>query len=257
MFYPLKRSPIVYVLVLSVAVGTAITAFTAAMGSTPVSGKDFAYQGRSEPPPPLPALSGQVVKITEQVTRGPTEKGFEGGDSWVTETLAEIDQNGLMVRFRSITTGQDGKLRQDQLYESGSEVVNSMNWMETGQSCSETLAVGDIGSGIPTVDSDSLVSRGFTLIREVEGTQTWQAQGPVVSGYQSTVQEVFVDSGYRYDLGSQLTGTTPDGSTEVIYSRHVRIEAAAVTSGNPFTIEPLGPCPGHKPDGNVQKEADR
>lgn len=257
MLHVLKRSPVTSALALTIVLGAAIGTFTAVFSSTEVSGKDFAYRGHAEPPPPLPALSGHVVKVTEQVTRGPKEKGFEGGDSWVTETLAEIDQNGLMARFRSVTTGTDGKLRQDQLYEFGTEVVNSWNWMGTGQSCSETLAVGDIGSGIPTVETDSLVSRGFRLVRDVDGTQTWQADGPAVSGYESTVQEVFVDSGNRYDLGSELTGTASDGSTELIYSRHVSIDESASPLGDPFTIEPLGSCQGHSPDDNVHKGADR
>ncbi|MEO8539031.1 MAG: hypothetical protein ABI577_04760 [bacterium] len=194
------------------------------------------------------------MKITEEVARSPHEGAFPGDDSWATITWARIDEHGEMAQFRSVTTGVDGQVRQDQLYGAGSEVVNSPDWMGTGQACSESLEIGDIGSGIPTLDADSLTSRGFELVGEVDGVETWRASGLVVSGYQSTAQEVYVRSDKGYDLGSTLTGTASDGSSAVIYSRRVTIDESATPPSDPFTMAPLGPCPGHAPTESGERE---
>lgn len=250
-----NRSPLIYILALALFLGVTIGMLTATSSPTTASGKDFGYRGQSEPPQPLPALSGRIVRITEEVTRSPREGAFPGDDSWVTVTWAEIDEQGAMARFRSVTSGADGEIRQDQLYELGSEVVNDANWMGTGQACSETLAIGAIGSGIPTLDADSLASRGFELVAEVDGVETWTASGPVASGYQSTTQEVFRNRAKGYDLGSRLTGKAPNGSSAVIYSRRVTIDQPTAPTTDPFAMEPLGPCPGHaptQPDGEVK-----
>lgn len=254
MFRMFKRSPLTAALILSVALGATIGTLTAVVGASAVSGGDFAYRGRSDPPPPLPALGGHFVRITEEVVRSPQEGAFPGRDSWVTVTWARIDEHGVMAQFRSVTTGADGQVRQDQLYNAGSEVVNSSDWMGTGHACSESLEIGDIGSGIPTLDSGSLTGRGFELVDEVDGIETWRASGPVVSGFQSTTQEIYVRSDKGYDLGSKLSGSTPDGSSSVIYSRRVSIEESVTPPADSFTMARLGPCPGHTPTESVGRE---
>lgn len=249
MFHTLRRSRATWAVAACLAAAAVVGVAVAAPVSNPLTRSSDTPHGSSAAPQALPALAGRTIRITETVSRAAPRDNSYAGYAGVTNTVtwAAIDDHGLMTRFRSTTTGEDGNVQQDQLYEDGSETVNTVNWMGTGQSCSEVLKPGDIGSGIPTVTAESLTARGFRLAGVADGAETWTATGPDTPGYESTASEVFVDAAQRYDLGSKLTGTLADGSSVTIYSRTVTIDASAVADHSPFTMEPFPPCTGHNP----------
>lgn len=238
MLHSSYRSRIVWPIA-AITLALLVAAVLVGIGSTRVLGKDSDFHGTSAEPAAAPELSGRTVKISEVVQRG--------SSTTITTTWAEIDSRGIMTRFRSTTTDGAGVLQQDQSYADAEETVNTIGWMGTSQSCSEVIALGDVGSGIPRLTRQSLLGQGFHLQTTADGVQTWIADGPNVTGYHSTTQEVRVDAITGYDLGSTLLGTRADGASDVIYSRRVEIDDSATPPANAFSMAPLPPCAGHSP----------
>ena len=123
----------------------------------------------SPPPQPDSALAGRVVHQTIEEFRDysafpdnglsdavKARQTYALSDAWFT-----VGQDGSATAFRSTTRDKAGTVTQDQLYNSGLELVNSYGWQDTSLACSETINVGPVGSGITVSSSDVLVSRGL------------------------------------------------------------------------------------------------
>lgn len=161
----LRRPPILAALALALTVTVALML----LGTAGLASPDSQAAPSAKPVDPETQLRDTVVHVrSEQFINyelpprdALPEAVKERQARQITESWQRLDGDGIVVEYRNITTTPGGMVIQDQYFDGAVLHINHFGWLDSDQTCGETVTPTRTGGLLPRAEKEALLQSGY------------------------------------------------------------------------------------------------